>query len=609
MENFFDAHKGLATKSIYGKQKLNAEMNEYPNNNSIESESSQQSIIQSSNDMDGVSIGGCRVKIQSQVGYNHIKNIYTLRLKVTDMIMYKGNNFLKYPQKIDVLLSHDVFEKFIKPKNLKECLLFYNSSKHGSQEVELSDMKDYVIITKDGESLPSFSFYTASLSPKAYEFFFEFRLKFLLQHWSKENDICTPKPITTISNCPRKGTSSILVQILHKIQNSRKRILRVWDGSVFKKGTLVKTSSNEELPKLGFITNDNIPEMKDANNFGTESCKYSIDIGIPQKSLYDIWDKTKPGDWILLKCVSSFETYKHIVKFFIQDELQKEDSIKVYNFPDFSPLPKHLNAMAFAIQRKPLYFNCLRISLNIFDIKNFCDNIYDDMKITSQGSYDNESLPIINNTFSSEELINNCLNESTNILTKYFKSLDDPPIPAEIQESKSPKSSSCSLLSIQSTTKEKKFYGVDEIRNGTMIFVKNYKNQLLEELKLIDSQSITINLSYSLVSTGKTSINISMEPENIRNNFILELLYRSISDIFENKLSSFKAEAFSKGNGGNFKYEIIFKIKDNNINNPIEIIINFDANIKKVTTIHFDINNDVEEFPHSNEPEKKKMKL
>lgn len=44
---------------------------EYSNNNSIESEGSFQSLPPPSMEMDiEKSIGGCRVKVQSQVGYN-----------------------------------------------------------------------------------------------------------------------------------------------------------------------------------------------------------------------------------------------------------------------------------------------------------------------------------------------------------------------------------------------------------------------------------------------------------------------------------------------------------------------------------------------------------
>ncbi|CEF64953.1 Hypothetical protein SRAE_1000320600 [Strongyloides ratti] len=579
---------------------------EYSNNNSIESEGSFQSLPPPSMEMDiEKSIGGCRVKVQSQVGYNYVKRVYVLRLKVTDMIMYKGNGLLKYPQKIDILLSHDIFEKIIKPKGLKECLLFYNSTKHCHQEVELVDVDDYVIVTKEGESLPSYAFYSTTLHPKAYEFFFEFRLKYLLQYWCKENDISTHKSIGTISYCPRKGSSSILVQILYKIQLSRsKKVIRVWDGSVFKKGVLVKMTTDEnKLEKLGFVTNDTNPEMKDAYNFGTDLCKYCVDIVIPQKLYLEIWDKIKPGDWILFKNISSFETYKHNVKFLLSEENKKENTLQIYTLEELAPFSKQLSALAFAIQRKSLYYNCLKISLNIFDIKNLNEELYVEDNFENQYRNVNESpsnfpyLPISGDTNPAQEGTNSLLNS-------FFTNLHEQTT-SEIVDSKSPKSSSCSLVSIQSAGKKKQFYGVEEFMIGSTAFVKNHKKLLIESMKILEDKTLTIILCYLLTSRGRTSITISMVPENNKNIEIFELLYRHISDIFENNLSNFKKEAFSKGNGGDFNYEIIFKLKDDlNSSNPMEIFINFNANIKKVTSIRVDIDDEVINY----EPVSKKSK-
>lgn len=535
-----------------------------------------------------------------------VKRVYVLRLKVTDMIMYKGNGLLKYPQKIDILLSHDVFEKIIKPKGLKECLLFYNSSKHCHQEVELVDVNDYVIVTKEGESLPSYAFYSTTLHPKAYEFFFEFRLKYLLQHWCKENDINTHKSIGTISYCPRKGSSSILVQILYKIQFSRsKKVIRVWDGSIFKKGVLVKMTTDEnKLEKLGFVTNDVTSEMKDAYNFGTDLCKYCVDIVIPQKLSSEIWDKIKPGDWILFKNISSFETYKHNVKFFLSEENKKENTLQIYTLEELAPFSKQLSALAFAIQRKSLYYNCLKIPLNIFDIKNLNEEFYVEDNFENQTRNVNESpstfpyLPI--------SIDSNPVQEGTSsLLNSFFTNLHEQ-TSGDINDSKSPKSSSCSLVSIQSAGKKRQFYGVEEFMTGSTVFVKSHKKSLIENMKILEDKTLTIILCYFLTSRGRTSITINMVPENNKNIEIFELLYRHISDIFENNLSNFKKEAFSKGNGGDFNYEIIFKLKDDlNSSNPMEIFINFNANIKKVTSIKVDIDDETVNY----EPLSKKSKI
>uniref|UniRef100_A0A0K0G3Z1 AAA domain-containing protein n=1 Tax=Strongyloides venezuelensis TaxID=75913 RepID=A0A0K0G3Z1_STRVS len=569
---------------------------EYSNNNSTESEGSFQSLPPPFIEMDGEkSIGGCRVKVQSQVGYNHIRRVYVLRLKVTDMIMYKGNGLLRYPQKIDILLSHDIFEKTIKPKGLKECLLFYNSTKHCYQEVELVDVNDYVIVTKDGESLPGYAFYSSTLHPKAYEFFFEFRLKYLLQYWCKENDISTYKSVSTISYCPRKGSSSILVQILYKIQFSRnKKVIRVWDGSIFKKGVLVKIATDEnKLEKLGFVTNDTNHDMKDASNFGTDLCKYCVDIVIPQKLSLEVWDKIKPGDWILFKNISSFETYKHNVKFLLPEENKKENILQIYTLEELAPFSKQLSALAFAIQRKSLYYNCLKISLNIFDIKNFNEELYVEENFDNNqvGNF-NESPP--NFPYLSISGDNNTVPEGTNnLLNTFFTTLQEQST-GEIVESKSPKSSSCSMASDQSTGKKKQFYGVEEFMSGSALFVRNHKKLLIENIKTLENKTLTILLCYFLTARGRTSITISMIPENTKNIEVFELLYRHISDIFENNLSNFKKEAFSKGNGGDFNYEIIFKLKDDlNYTNAMEISINFNANIKKVTSVKVDIDDDI----------------